>query len=88
MKINYKSQDNLDYIMLSDYLPYPQTILIGKVKVGDEKGKIYITSGNLHTDNPFDIERQAHAMCIAARIARDFDYRWTVYTQHPDLICP
>lgn len=87
MKIDYKSQDNLDYIMLSDYLPYPQAIMIGKVKIGEEKGKVYITCGDLHTDNPLDIERQANAMNIAARIARDFDYRWKLYTQHPDLIC-
>lgn len=87
MKIDYKSQPNLDQIILSDFLPFPQTILISKSKVGPDAGKVYITTGDLHTDNPRHIERQAHAMQMASLIARDFDWRWKVYTQHPDLMC-
>lgn len=87
MKIDYKSQDNLDQIIIYDFLPFPQTITIAKAKVGEEKGRIYITTGALHTTDPIHIERQSLAMQLAAAIARDFDYRWLVYTQQPDLLC-
>lgn len=83
VKIDYKTQDNLDQIILSDFLPFPHTISVSREK---SSGDIWITTGQLHTTEPLHVERQALAMQQAAMIARDFEYRWVVYASHPDLV--